>query len=133
MLCEVLKVSESGYYAWRKRQPSCQQKADEELATQLKAVFEQSRRTYRSPRIHAALRGEGLSCSRRRVARLMRKKAQVSCWRRKKRKVVTTDSNHNQPVDPNRLERDFTAQARNGWVTSQVFGPTRAGFTCPPL
>ena len=47
----------------------------------------------------------------------MRKKGLVSCWRRKKRKVVTTDSNHNQPVAPNRLDRDFTATAVNQkWV-----------------
>lgn len=47
----------------------------------------------------------------------MREKELVSCWRRKKRKVVTTDSNHNQPVAPNRLDRDFTALAANQkWV-----------------
>ena len=47
----------------------------------------------------------------------MRQKRLVSCWRRKKRKVVTTDSNHNQPVAPNRLDRDFTATALNQkWV-----------------
>src|SRR4051794_5614570 len=47
----------------------------------------------------------------------MRKKGLVSCWRRKKRKVITTDSNHNQPVAPNKLDRDFTALAANQkWV-----------------
>ncbi len=67
VLCEVLEVSESGYYEWRKRQPSRRQKADEELTVQLETVFEQSRQTYGSPRIHATLRGEGVSCSRRRL------------------------------------------------------------------
>ncbi len=117
MLCEVLKVSENGYYAWRKRRPSCRQKEDEELTIQLETVFEQSRQTYGSPRINASLRSKGVSCSRRRVARLMRKKELVSCWRRKKRKVVTTDSNHNQPVAPNHLNRGFTAVAPDHkWV-----------------
>lgn len=120
MVCEVLKVSESGYYAWRKRQsrePGHRQKADEELTAQVAEVFEQSHQSYGSPRIHAALREGGISCSRRRVARLMRKKGLVSCWRRKKRKVVTTDSNHEQPVAPNRLDRDFRAAAPNQkWV-----------------
>jgi putative transposase len=55
VLCEVLKVSESGFYAWRKRGPSRRQKEDEELTNQLETVFEQSRQTYGSPRIHAAL------------------------------------------------------------------------------
>lgn len=120
MLCEVLEVSESGFYGWRKRQgrePDRHQKEDEELTAQLEIIFEQSRQTYGSPRIHAALRSKGVSCSRHRVARLMQKKGLVSCWRRKKRKVVTTDSNHNQPVAPNRLDRDFTAAAPNQkWV-----------------
>lgn len=55
VLCEILKVSESDYYGWRKRQPSRRQKVDEELTTQRETVFEQSRQTYGSPRIHAAL------------------------------------------------------------------------------
>jgi len=117
VLCQVLKVSENGYYAWRKRPPSRRQKEDEELTSELETVFEQSRQTYGSPRIHAALRSKGVSCSRRRIARLMLKKELVSCWRRKKRKVITTDSNHNQPVAPNKLARDFTTLAANQkWV-----------------
>ena len=117
VLCQVLRVSESGYYTWRKREPGRRQKEDAELTSQLGTVFEQSRQTYGSPRIHAALRAKGVSCSRRRIARLMRKKELVSCWRRKKRKVITTDSNHDQPVAPNKLDRDFTALAANKkWV-----------------
>lgn len=120
VLCDVLEVSESGYYGWQTRQgqePGRRHKEDQELTAQLEDVFEQSRQTYGSPRIHAALRGEGVSCSRHRIARLMRKKGLVSCWWRTKRKVVTTDSNHNQPVAPNRLDRDFTAAAPNHkWV-----------------
>lgn len=118
VLCEVLEVSESGYYAWRKRLPNQhRQEEDEQVTIQLEAVFDQSRQTYGSPRVHGALRVKGVECSRRRVARLMRKKGLVSCWRRKKRKVCTTDSNHNQPVAPNRLDRDFTATAVNQkWV-----------------
>ena len=118
VLCEILEVSESGYYAWRKRKPTeRREQADKALAEQVETVFEQSRQTYGSPRIHAALRANGVSCSRRRVARLMRQKGLVSCWRRKKRKVCTTDSQHNQPVAPNRLNRDFTTTAPNlKWV-----------------
>jgi len=120
VLCEVLEISESGYYAWQKgqgREPDRHQKEDQELTAQLETVFEQSRQTYGSPRIHAALRSKGVSCSRRKIAKLMRKKGLVSCWRRKKRKVCTTDSHHNQPVAPNRLNRDFTATAVNQkWI-----------------
>lgn len=52
----------------------------------------------------------------------MRKKGLVSCWRRKKRKVVTTDSNHNQPVAPNRLDQDFTATAVNQKCVGDITG-----------
>ena len=135
VLCEVLEVKESGFYAWRKRQgrePGRYQKADEELSVQLEKVFEQSRQTYGSPRLHAALRSQGVSCSRHRVARLMRKKGLVSCWRRKKRKVVTTDSHHNQPVAPNRLDRDFTATAVNQkWVGDIYRGLDRGRLAVP--
>jgi transposase InsO family protein len=120
VLCEVLEVRERGFYKWRKCQGlelDRHQKADEELSVQLKKVFEQSRQTYGSPRLHAALRRQGVSCSRHRVARLMRKKGLVACWRRKKRRVVTTDSPPSQPFAPNRLERDLTAEAVNQkWV-----------------
>ena len=118
VMCEVLEVSESGYYAWRKRPPEQRrEQADKALAEQVAPIFEQSRQTYGSPRVHAALRERGVKCSRRRVARLMRQKGLVSCWWRKKRKVCTTDSQHNQPVAPNRLNRDFTATEPNQkWV-----------------
>lgn len=80
VLCEVLEVSESGYYAWRKREqlakPNLSSKtlkvqADEALVKQLREIFENSRQTYGRPRLHKA---NGVSCSRRRVARLMRSK-----------------------------------------------------------
>lgn len=118
MLCKVLEVSESGYYAWHKRAPDQQrEQADKVLGEQIATVFEQSRQTYGSPRVKAALREQGVSCSRRRVARMMHQKGLVSCWRRKKHKVCTTDSRHNQPVAPNRLNRDFVATAPNQkWV-----------------
>lgn len=118
VLCEVLEVSESGYYEWRKRVTNQHhEQADKALAEQVATVFEQSRQTYGSPRVYAALRRSGVSWRGRRQARLMRQKGLVSCWRRKKRKVCTTDSQHNQPVAPNRLNRDFTATAPNHkWV-----------------
>jgi putative transposase len=89
------------------------------LTEQITNVFEQSHQTYGSLRVHAALvqKGVGCSCSRRKVAKLMREKGLVSCWRTKKRKVCTTDSQHNQPVAPNRLSREFGATAPNQkWV-----------------
>jgi transposase InsO family protein len=122
VLCKVLEVSESGYYAWRKRvngtEASIKVRAEQVLVGQIKEVFAKSHQTYGSPRVLAALKTGGVTCSRKRVARLMRRSGLVSCWRRKKRhKINTTDSHHQQPVAPNRLDRDFTANAPNQkWV-----------------
>src|SRR5262245_35769617 len=71
-MCRVLKVSRSGYYAWRERQPSLREREDRELARRIQAIHRESRETYGSPRIHARLRREGATVGRHRVARLMR-------------------------------------------------------------
>lgn len=115
-LCRALGVSVSGYYAWRTR-PLCQhQQTDAVLLTEIQAAYQASRGLYGSPRIHATLRQQGLCCSRKRVARLMRQHG-IHSRRRPKRRVRTTDSQHNRPVAPNLLKRDFSADAPNEkWV-----------------
>jgi putative transposase len=115
-LCAALGVSVSGYYAWRTRPPSQHQQADAVLLKAIQAAYQAGRGLYGSPRIHAALRQQGLCCSRKRVARLMRQHG-IHSRRRPKRRVCTTDSRHNRPVAPNLLQRDFSAEAPNEkWV-----------------
>ncbi|MEO7817970.1 MAG: IS3 family transposase [Actinomycetota bacterium] len=70
-LCKRYGVSRAGYYAWCKRSPSARDLQDEKLAKQITAIFESSKGTYGSPRIHQALRQAGVSIGRKRVARLM--------------------------------------------------------------
>jgi transposase InsO family protein len=119
-LCGALGVSVSGYYAWRSRPPSQHQQTDEALLKAIRAVYQAARGLYGSPRIHAALRQQGLRCSRKRVARLMRQHG-IHSRRRPKRRVRTTDSQHNRPVAPNLLKRDFSADAPNEkWVGEMV-------------
>jgi putative transposase len=115
-LCGTLGVSVSGYYAWRTREPSQHQQTDDGLLETIRAVYQAGRSLYGSPRVHAALRQQGLCCSRKRVARLMRQHG-IYSRRRPKRRVRTTDSRHNRPVAPNLLKRDFSADAPNEkWV-----------------
>ena len=76
-MCRALEVSVSGYYAWRKREPSQHCREDAELADKICVVF-QSNRVYGSPRIHAELHAQGLHCARKRVARLMREREVVA-------------------------------------------------------
>lgn len=116
VMCQALEVAVSGYYAWRRRTPSLRAQADAALTAQIQAVFVAGRGVYGSPRIHAVLRHQGVRCGRKRVARLMRAHG-LHAGRPHKHKPRTTDSQHTQPVAPNLLERDFTAQAPNRkWV-----------------
>lgn len=111
-LCGALEVSVSGYYAWRGRLMSQHQQNDAVLLQAIQRVYEAGRGLYGSPRIHAALRQQGVCCSRKRVARLMQQ-AGIHSRRRPKRRIRTTDSRHNRPVAPNLLRRDFSARVPN--------------------
>jgi putative transposase len=115
-MCRVLRVSESGYYAWCKRLPSHRQAANEQLSEHIRSAYEQGRHVYGSPRIHADLRAQGIVCGKHRVARLMRQAGLRAVY--KQRRMRTTDSQHSDPVAPNLLGRDFTAPGSNRkWLT----------------
>jgi putative transposase len=114
-MCRVLEVSVSGYYAWLKRAPSRRSQENTVLGERIVHLYHANRQVYGSPRIHAALHAEGQACGKKRVARLMREHG-LSAKARKHR-TRTTDSQHEQPVAPNLLNRDFTASAPNTkWV-----------------
>ena len=70
-MCEVLKVSRSGYYGWETREPSLRQRGNEELLRQIREIHTQSRRLYGSPRVVAELKKQGVRCGKNRVARIM--------------------------------------------------------------
>lgn len=71
-LCRKLGVSRSGYYAWRDREASRRRLADQRLLPVMHKIFKESRETYGYPRVHAALKAQGIVCGKHRVARLMR-------------------------------------------------------------
>ena len=120
-MCRALGVSVSGYYAWYQRQPSTHQQRDAELLGHIRAIYQDSRGVYGSPRIHAALKQQGVVCSRKRVARLMRQ-AGIHSLRAVRRRMRTTDSQHNRPVAPNLLKRDFSATATNQKWVGDILG-----------
>ena len=98
-MCRVLEISESGYYAWRKR-PTCQrQREDAHLKQKIRQVFVGHQGRYGSPRILRELRDEGINCSRKRIARLMRQEDLSA--RRKERRGVTTKRDTAHPVASN--------------------------------
>jgi putative transposase len=91
-MCQVLKLSRSGYYAWCNRKPSPRNQENEILSEQITQIHQSSRQTYGSPRIHASLVAKGFQVGRQRVVRLM---ANLGVGARPKRKFkATTDSGH---------------------------------------
>ncbi len=120
-LCRALGVSVSGYYAWRARPRSRHAQHDGLLWEHIQTAYQSGRGVYGSPRVYAALRQQGIACSRKRVARLMRTHGLHSC-RRPKRRVRTTDSQHRRPVAPNLLKRDFAAAAPNRKWVGDIIG-----------
>lgn len=127
VLCRVLGVSTSGFYAWAKRPEPERAKSDARLAVDVAAVHKRSRGRYGSPRVHAELRARGVRVGRKRVARLMRENGLYARRRRRFRK--TTDSRHAKPIAPNVLERDFAASAPNEvWVTDVTYVWTAEGW-----
>jgi putative transposase len=128
VMCRVLAVSRSGYYAWLKRPISARKMADQELTQQIKDIHQQSRQTYGSPRIQAELVEQGINCGHKRVARLMRDERLFAKQKRKFR-VITTDSTHNYPVALNLLDQDFSASRPNEkWTTDITYIPTAQGW-----
>jgi transposase InsO family protein len=127
LVCRVLEVARSGYYAWRKQCQSARAQRDQQLSVHIQAIFTDSRRTYARPRVHAELKAQAVRCARKRVARLMRH-AQLFA-RSRRRRVHTTDSHHTDPIAPNLLARTFQTDAPNRiWVADITYLPTREGW-----
>ena len=127
-MCNVLHVSVSGYYAFRKRKRSKREIDNERLLVDIRVAFHAHRKRYGSPRITQWLRKEkDWSCSKKRVARLMKHHEIQAITHRRYR--VTTDSNHQYPVADNRLNRDFTVYRSNQvWVSDMTYIPTQEGW-----
>jgi transposase InsO family protein len=127
VLCRLLAVSPSGYYATLGRPRSQHARRDEDLAKRVADAHLASKRRYGSPRVHAELTAAGERVGRKRVARLMREKELVGRMRRRFR--TTTDSKHGFPIAPNVIARDFTASAPDQvWVTDITFLWTAQGW-----
>lgn len=127
-MCAVLAVAVSGYDDWCERPASQREQANEVMVSEIRRVHAESGATYGSPRIHKELCEQGRRCSRKRIERLMRQHdIRGKCKRR--RKVVTTDSQHRLPVAPNLLNQEFQAAAPNHkWLADITYIPTKEGW-----
>jgi putative transposase len=127
IMCRVLRVSRSGYYAWRTRPQSLRSIENGRLLDRIKAIHEESRKTYGSPRIRHQLLFLGESVSRGRVERLM--SANGIRARERRKFVATTDSKHDLPVAENILSRDFAvSEPDRVWASDITYIPTDEGW-----
>ncbi len=127
VLCSVLRVSRSGFYAWRKRPESKRAARDRVLGLYVRAAFRQHRGRLGSPRLHRELRAQGEAVSRKRIARLMRSHGLVA--RRRRRFRTTTNSRHGFRCSPNLIGRRFSTGAPNRvWVSDITYLWTEAGW-----
>ncbi len=125
LMCRSLRVSPSGYYAWRVRAESRRAAYDRELTRVIRRLHAESDGTYGSPRIHADLKALGFSCGRVKVARLMRKAGIKGCPKRRFR--VTSRGGH--VTASYLLEQDFSAEATNQrWASDITFIWTGQGW-----
>lgn len=132
-MCQALGVSRGRFYEWMSRPESARARRNRELTLQIRTSFEQSDRTYGSPRVWRDLRAWGYACGEHRVARLMRA---AGLQARGKRRRLPSDSGPRpeHSIAPNLLDRQFEAAAPNQRCvaeTSPTSGPRKAGFTLP--
>jgi len=126
-MCRALKVSRSGYYAWRRRPTSARARRRDQLGAAIREVHSCSRRSYGSPRVHVALNRGGVTCCLNTVARIMREDGLRA--RAKRKYKVTTDSSHRLAVAANLLNRGFVRSRPNEvWVADITFIPTDEGW-----
>ena len=127
LLCSVLGVSRSGFYAAHERPVAVRCQEDQQLAVHVAAAHTASRGRYGSPRVHRELQAQGHEVGRHRVARLMREQGLRA--REKRRFQRTTDSQHGLPVAANILDRQFTVPTPNtAWVSDITYLWTREGW-----
>lgn len=127
LLCRMLGVSRSGYYAWKTRPPSRRSREDAALAEKIREAHERSRQTYGYPRVHAELRALGERCGRGRVARLMRKAGLRGCMRGRKKRTTRRDPG--AAPAPDLVCRRFAAAAPDRlWVADITYLKTDEGF-----
>ena len=127
LLCRILKVSRSGYYDWKDRSPSKRNRENAALTEKIREIHNRSRRIYGYPRVHAELRALGVRCSKKRVARLMRKASLQGCVRGRRKRTTRRDE-HAIPA-PDLVGRNFAAAAPNKvWTADITYVHTQEGF-----
>ena len=126
-MCRLLKVSSSGYYAWRMRPESTRARRDRKLLAQIRTVYEESDGTYGARRVRMELAETGFACGRRKVAKLMRSAGLRGCPT--KRYKGRSGGLPGGPAPANLLQQDFTAtEINHRWACDVTYVGTSQGF-----
>lgn len=132
LMCEVLEISTSGYFNWKRGQgepdhcPSRFQ-SDEALLAHMRAIHAEIKGEYGWPRMHKELLARGIRVGKERVRVLMQRHGIKA--RTKRKFVVTTDSKHHLPVAPDLVQRRFNSEAPNLlWSGDITYIPTDEGW-----
>ena len=119
-MSKVLEVSRNAYYNWKKDRQASKKRFRELLIAEIKKVYKLSRCIYGSPRISRELIKRGFKASQQYVARIMREEGLRSLATPKY--VVTTDSEHDNPISENILNREFNvSQLGKVWVSDITY------------
>lgn len=126
-MCRLLQISRSGYYSYSKGD-ACKRKVENNmLSAQIRIIYDETKKSYGSPRIHAELSAKGYSCGKNRVARLMKQnglKAKAS-----RRVKYNPFVHYDYPAGKNCLERRFNVdQVNHVWVSDITYIPTNEGW-----
>jgi transposase InsO family protein len=128
LMCRVLEVARSGYYAWLRRKPGPREQRRTELVEAIRQVHVESREIYGSPRVHQELQSQGVECCQNTVAKLMQEH-EIRAKTCRKFRVSTTDSRHGNPIAPNTLDQRFERAAPDqAWVADITYIPTDEGW-----
>jgi putative transposase len=127
LLCRLLEVTTSGYYAWVKRPRPNRQREETRLELEIRAAHKRTRQTYGPERLQRDLSDNGVVVGVHRIKRI-RRKLGLRC-RQKRKFKVTTDSRHSLPVAGNLLSQKFEASAPNQiWMSDITYIPTGEGW-----
>lgn len=127
-LCAVLEVTRSGYYAWRRGHETARELANRLWIERIRRVYQENQGRYGSPRVTEQLRREGHVCNRKRVERLMRWHG-LKALSSRKRRICTTNSDHDHPIAPNLLlGRAAPSGPNQVWVADITYVPTAEGW-----
>lgn len=127
MMCRILGVSRSGYYAWLDREESKRQRDDRTLIELIKQVHSSSKGAYGAPRVYAELRAEGYLFGMNRIAKLMQRIGLKGCPRKRVYRSLRKEDKH--PPAPNLLARQFNVKEPNRfWASDITYIHTRQGL-----